>query len=64
MYTINDKIEVKRFHNVPANKGIVTKGPFKVPGEPRLHYHVKWEHEDYQTIETLVSTEKYKYKLI
>lgn len=63
MFTINDKIEVKRFHDEPAKKGIVTKGPFKVPGERLLHYHVKWEHRDYQTIETLVSTQKYKYSL-
>ena len=63
MYTINDKIEVKRHHDQPARKGIVTKGPFKVPGERLEHYHVKWEDVEYQTIETLFSTQKYKYRL-
>ena len=63
MFTINDKIEVKRHHNVPAIKGIVTAGPFKVPGEKLLHYHAKWEDKEFETIETFFST-KYNYKLI
>jgi len=62
MYTINDKIEVKRHHNVPAIKGIVTTGPFKVPGETLDIYRVKWENKEYETFETFYST-KYKYRL-
>ena len=62
MYKINDTVSFSR-HRVTYT-GTVTKGPFKVPGEKLEHYHVKWNHQEYETIEPLVSTQKYKYELI
>ena len=61
MYTINDTIEVRR--QGKTYRATVTKGPFKVPGEKLLHYHAKWNDQEYETIETFFST-KYNYKLI
>jgi hypothetical protein len=72
-YTIGDKIKHIRNSVVetPAdliNTGTVTYGPVKVEG--MLHYRVKWDkvHEGrfYQeeTIETLLSSKKYSFKLI
>ena len=63
MFTINDRVSVKRHHDVPAIKGIVTAGPFTVKGEPLDIYRVKWENKEYETFETFYST-KYKYELI
>ena len=61
MYKINDTVEVRR--QGKTYRATVTKGPFKVPGEKLEHYHAKWDHEEYETIETFFST-KYNYKLI
>ena len=61
MFTINDKIEVRR--QGKTYTATVTSEPFKVQGEKLLHYHAKWEDKEFETIETFFST-KYNYKLI
>jgi hypothetical protein len=73
MYKIGDRIKHIRNHAIETptdliNTGTVTYGPAKVEGVE--HYRVKWdkEHEGrfYQgeTIETLLSSTKYSFKLI
>jgi len=73
MYKIGDKIKHIRNHAIETstdliNTGTVTYGPVEVEGVE--HYRVKWdkklESRFYQeeTIETLLSSTKYSYKLM
>jgi hypothetical protein len=67
MYTIGDKVEHYKNGAIYTSTdristGTVTYGPVEVDGID--HYRVKWDDKTEETIECLIPSNKYGYKLI